>query len=272
MVSFARSTPALPALVALHLSRTGMRLSDVARLIGTGVSTMQRSLGLLLRDEVIERVGSRYVVRDGPRSRSSVSFAMAFLPPAALARALSANPSVELAGVDATGILIVVERFPEPLDEARLRAAIDSLRSARPEVDVRLLAHHQLRQELLGDASLHQRIRAMTVVKSDQGTPGASAVDQPRPVALRRFAASHGLRRVVMFGSAARGDASPSSDVDLLVETASGAKPSAPELASIVADAERLFGRDVDVLVGQPRDPALRDSIRVEGMVLHDAG
>ena len=109
---------------------------------------MQRALELLLLDGVVERHGRRYVASDGPRTRASLTFAMAFLSRDALARALSANAAVEFVGADATGIVIIIRRFPEPLDEARLRGAIDWLSSTRPDVDVLLAAHHEMRQRL----------------------------------------------------------------------------------------------------------------------------
>lgn len=272
MVRFAGSTPALSALVALHLSRTGMRLSELARLFGTRTSTMQRALQLLLVDEVIEREGRRYRAGDGPGARASLAFAFAFLPQEALARALSSNRALESIARDEVGIIIaVVRRFPEPLDEARLRAAIGTLNAARPALDVQLIPHHELALRLRAEPALLDRLFSVTTTI---GTPLADGPDGPgiRPTraALRDLARRHGLRRIVAFGSVARGTASPTSDVDLLVQPAADA-PGAFRLTSLVADAEAVFGRDVDIVVGEPRDRALREAIATEEVVLYDA-
>ena len=265
-----------------------MRLSELARLSGVRVSTMQRALGLLLLDGIVDRRDGRYRVVDSPTTRASLGFALAFLPREGLARGLSANASLGLVGTDEAGIVAVVKRFPEPLDEARLRGGLETLRVARPDLEIQLIEHHEVPLRFLIDPSLRQRLRTMTQVLGDRERylPGSSAsgdasgparrwlsaaVVPPSPAALRRFAHSHGLRRIVAFGSAVRDDFRPTSDVDLLVEPASNEKPGAFELSRMVADAQSLFGRDVDILVGPPRDRSLGQAIEREGVVLHDA-
>jgi predicted nucleotidyltransferase len=60
------------------------------------------------------------------------------------------------------------------------------------------------------------------------------------------------------------------SDVDLMVVPESGEKPGAFGLSRLVAEAQDLFGRDVDIIVGAPRDRGLSQAIEREGVVLHD--
>jgi predicted nucleotidyltransferase len=79
------------------------------------------------------------------------------------------------------------------------------------------------------------------------------------------------LRRIVAFGSAVRDDFRSTSDIDLLVEPASGDKPGAFALSRMVAEAQDLFDRDVDIVVGAPREDSLHDAVRDEGVVLYDA-
>jgi len=270
MVRFASSTPALSALVALYLSRSGLRLSELARLFGLRTSTMQRALELLLVEGVIERDGRRYRAADGPSIRASLAFAFAFLPQEAIARALSANKALEAIASDEAGIIAVVRRFPEPLVEARLRGALETLSAARPALDVQLIAHHELPLRVRVDPTLRDRTRSMVEFRPDSIARTEAVRVRPGRSALRDLARKHGLRRIVAFGSTARGTAGPTSDVDLLVQPAADA-PGAFELASLVADAESLFGRDVDIVVGEPRDRALRDAIEHEGVVLYDA-
>lgn len=59
-------------------------------------------------------------------------------------------------------------------------------------------------------------------------------------------AGSHGARNVRVFGSVARGDDSPSSDIDLLVDMEPGR--SLLDLAALHADLNALLGVKVDVL------------------------
>lgn len=75
----------------------------------------------------------------------------------------------------------------------------------------------------------------------------------------------HNGRSVAIFGSVARGDETPESDIDLLVEFAHGA--SLFDLVRIQFDAEELLGRRVDVTsVGGllPED----DDVRNDAVVL----
>lgn len=59
-------------------------------------------------------------------------------------------------------------------------------------------------------------------------------------------AARHRGRRVRLFGSVARGDDRPDSDIDLLVDFETGS--SLFDLMHLSAELERLLGRPVDVV------------------------
>jgi hypothetical protein len=61
-----------------------------------------------------------------------------------------------------------------------------------------------------------------------------------------RIAERHGARDVRVFGSAARGEASDQSDIDLLVSTTEYTSPWFP--AAFIGELERLLGRKVDVV------------------------
>lgn len=56
----------------------------------------------------------------------------------------------------------------------------------------------------------------------------------------------HGVGRVWLFGSSARNEARPDSDIDLLVERTGPRTPWWP--GGLVADLEDLLGRRVDVV------------------------
>jgi predicted nucleotidyltransferase len=79
-----------------------------------------------------------------------------------------------------------------------------------------------------------------------------------------RVAARHGARSVRVFGSAARGEAEPSSDVDFLVELEEGR--SLLDLVGLRQDLEELLERPVDVVEPEGlhwyiRDKVLREAI-----------
>src|SRR3990167_6605358 len=63
---------------------------------------------------------------------------------------------------------------------------------------------------------------------------------------ILRIAAKHGARNVRVFGSVARGEAGPDSDVDLLVDMEPGR--SLLDLGGLWSDLSELLGREVDVV------------------------
>lgn len=66
---------------------------------------------------------------------------------------------------------------------------------------------------------------------------------------LRPFCEKHHIRRLEIFGSAARGQATPSSDVDLLVTLDDSAPVSTAALLEIAGEAEELLGAPVDFVL-----------------------
>ena len=83
---------------------------------------------------------------------------------------------------------------------------------------------------------------------------------------IREIAARHGAGNVRLFGSVARGEARPDSDVDLLIDVVS--TPSSWFPAGLVLDLEDLLGRKVEVVTERALDPALRDGILREAVPL----
>jgi predicted nucleotidyltransferase len=63
---------------------------------------------------------------------------------------------------------------------------------------------------------------------------------------ILRAATKHGARNVRVFGSVARGEAGPASDVDFLVKMDQGR--SLLDLSALVVDLRDLLGRKVDVV------------------------
>lgn len=93
--------------------------------------------------------------------------------------------------------------------------------------------------------------------------PGAARIEdvvRARREEILQIAERHGARNVRLFGSVARGDAGPDSDVDLLVDV--GERRSSWFPAGLVGDLEDLLGRRVDVVSGLERvHPIVREQI-----------
>jgi predicted nucleotidyltransferase len=66
---------------------------------------------------------------------------------------------------------------------------------------------------------------------------------------LAPFCEKHRIRRLEVFGSAASGQASPSSDVDLLVTFSESGSVSTADLLEMAGEAEELVGRPVDFVL-----------------------
>jgi hypothetical protein len=77
------------------------------------------------------------------------------------------------------------------------------------------------------------------------------------------IAAGHGARNVRLFGSVARGEATETSDLDLLIEMAP--ERTLLDVIAIKQDLEELLGCKVDVVTEAAISPYLRDK------VLHEA-
>ncbi|MDP2982077.1 MAG: nucleotidyltransferase domain-containing protein [Candidatus Latescibacter sp.] len=83
---------------------------------------------------------------------------------------------------------------------------------------------------------------------------------------ILRIARKHGVGRIQVFGSVARGDASLDSDVDFLIEVNGPTPPWFP--GGLVADLEALLGRRVDVVEAESLREDIRDSVCQEAVLL----
>lgn len=80
------------------------------------------------------------------------------------------------------------------------------------------------------------------------------------------IARKHGARNVRIFGSVARGDAGPDSDVDILVELEPGR--SLLDHAALMLDLSDLLGCKVDVVTDRGIRPRIRDRVLLEAVPL----
>jgi uncharacterized protein len=80
------------------------------------------------------------------------------------------------------------------------------------------------------------------------------------------LAKRHGARNVRVFGSVARGEAGPDSDMDFLVECGPNPSPFFP--GGLLMDLEEFLGRRVDIVTERGPHPYLRDRILREAVAL----
>ena len=90
-----------------------------------------------------------------------------------------------------------------------------------------------------------------------------SAIKRKALPILRR----HDVKRAAIFGSFARGDANPKSDVDFLIEY-KGKNKSLLDLVGLKLDLEETLARKVDVITYRSIYWRLRDHILAEQVVI----
>ena len=99
------------------------------------------------------------------------------------------------------------------------------------------------------------------------GTPNIDIDAVQLAAVCRRFQ----VERLAMFGSAARGELRPDSDVDLLVEFRPEAEIGFIEYAGLMLELSSLLGRKVDLVSKPALRPLLRDAILSEARPLYAA-
>ena len=83
---------------------------------------------------------------------------------------------------------------------------------------------------------------------------------------LHEIAARHGVSRVRVFGSTARGEAGPGSDLDLLIALEPGR--GFRDLMDFCEEVEEALERRVDVVLEDGLSPFIRDRVLREALAL----
>jgi len=83
---------------------------------------------------------------------------------------------------------------------------------------------------------------------------------------IRRIATKHGAYNLRVFGSVARGEARPESNIDLLIEK--GPTTSSWFPAGLVLELEEMLGRRVEIVTEKALNPDLRDRVLSEAIPL----
>jgi len=79
------------------------------------------------------------------------------------------------------------------------------------------------------------------------------------------------VRELSLFGSAARGEMRPDSDIDLLVEFLPNADVGLVEHAGLMLDLARLLGRKVDLVSKNGLKPRIRSSVLRDAQLVYAA-
>jgi len=83
---------------------------------------------------------------------------------------------------------------------------------------------------------------------------------------IMRAAQKHGARNVRVFGSVARGDDRPDSDVDFLVDMEPGR--SLLDMGGLLMDLREMLGRNVDVVTERGLKTRIRNRVLEEAIPL----
>jgi len=95
---------------------------------------------------------------------------------------------------------------------------------------------------------------------------GIKELLQDKREEILQLAARHGARNLRVFGSVARGEARPESDVDFLVELEPGR--TLFDLGGLLMDLQDLLGRSVDVVTEKGLHWYIRDRVLKEAVPL----
>jgi uncharacterized protein len=92
-------------------------------------------------------------------------------------------------------------------------------------------------------------------------------------VELKAFCTKWGVSRLALFGSAVRGQVTPKSDLDFLVDFDSKARPTLFAFVEMQDELADLFGRDVDLVsrrgLARSRNERRRNRIFQEAEVVY---
>lgn len=128
-----------------------------------------------------------------------------------------------------------------------------------------------LRDRLMGlKATWHAPSLEAVVQRLVDGSPASAlALYRARQTKVDAVLRRHGIRRLIAFGSRARGDARPDSDLDLAAELPP--TMSLFDLGGLQADLEDAFGLPVDIVSLRAPRPRLAAAIARDGVTLAGA-
>jgi predicted nucleotidyltransferase len=115
---------------------------------------------------------------------------------------------------------------------------------------------------------IEQTARRCGIIAIAMISMGTIEVDEDRLADLCR---RHRVRELALFGSAARGEARPDSDIDVLVEFLPRAEIGLLDYAGLMLELSNLLGRKVDLVSKSGLKPSIRASVLKEARLVYAA-
>ena len=81
----------------------------------------------------------------------------------------------------------------------------------------------------------------------------------------------HGVSELSLFGSAARGEMRPDSDIDFLVDFLPGTRPGLLGVSAMTRELSVLLGRRVDLAIKRALKPLIRPGVLAEARLIYAA-
>jgi len=97
----------------------------------------------------------------------------------------------------------------------------------------------------------------------------AIALDDKLIMALKELGEKYAVEKIVLFGSRARGDNKPTSDIDLAIFTSKEFEEKG-HVASEIDDLETLLKIDVAFITPDTDEPDFLERLKKEGVVLYE--
>jgi len=98
----------------------------------------------------------------------------------------------------------------------------------------------------------------------------ATGIELPQ-LEIDEICRRHEVRELSLFGSAARGELRPDSDIDLLVDFLPAARPGLLGVAAMTREFTALLGRRVDLAVKPALKPLIRSGVLAEARLIYAA-
>jgi hypothetical protein len=174
--------------VVLALSQTpdGMRLAEIAHVIGSPMSSTQTALRILVANDIARRVGHdppRYRLAADHPARTELTSLAAVLPdaPHAIGIVLRANPAVSYAAVDASGFLASQKPAASPPAVEALDRQLGLIAGARPNTpDVIRISDDEFERHVRVAVGLRSRARRAVTIKGQPPIDARQLVTRDR--------------------------------------------------------------------------------------------
>lgn len=119
----------------------------------------------------------------------------------------------------------------------------------------------------------HYRIRRDDVDRIAAGRPTGSSPPDTLKIpeeAIAAWAGRHRVKSIALFGSAARGDMRPDSDVDIAIELLPSVRVGLIGLGGMQSELEELFGRAVDLGTWDSFRPRVRREAQRDARLIYE--